>query len=329
MQNIPWPSALNAEKKKATSLTNIKKFEVEILTLNTVFQAKVLIYRFLELVEKIEIKQKKIITLNNLNNVVLERLKLGTAKQSEISRINIEVAKITQSIRTMQADLIKIQNTLNSMAGDTDITPLMPNKIAANFGDIRNFHPENVDLSSHPLIKFFEEKSRNAQAEIDLAEVNHLPRIKTSLSWFKIDSSNAPMNTSTNGKDAWLIGASISIPIWGEKYNSIDRSQISKRATAELNISQQKINLQNDLKNLYEEYLSISDVLKIFTTDIIPQANQVLTSNKESYTQNNVSFERIIEDYLQVIKFEDQLIETRIKQAILKSSIEKTIGIDI
>ena len=102
-QPIPWPSALKAEEKLAASITKLKKEQIDILNLNIKFRAKSIIFKLIELSQKIHNKKKMILTLNNLSQVVLGRLSTGTANQTEISRIHIEVTKLTQSISRLKA----------------------------------------------------------------------------------------------------------------------------------------------------------------------------------------------------------------------------------
>ena len=134
------------------------------------------------------------------------------------------------------------------------------------------------------------------------------------------------MAGSDAGKDAWAIGASVSIPIWSSKYDSMENSQIAKRSAAQFELKQRDLDLRAGINSVYEEYQSTKDISSMFRSDILPQAGQALKSDRESYTQGNVPFERVIENYIRVIKFEDQLIESQIKQATLKAAIEKLVG---
>ena len=325
-QPIPWPSALRVEEQLAASMARLKKEQIEILMLDLRFKAKALIYKYVELSEKLESKNKMIVTLNNLSRVVLGRLKLGAASQSEISRINIEVARLTQATRRVEAKMIEIQQKLASLTGGKDIAALLPTSLDPRWGKINKFDPSKIDLSSHPLIRLVNAKISSAEAGIEQAEVKRLPKFGASVSWFQIDEPNNAMVGSDAGKDAWSIGASVSIPIWSSKYDSIEHSQIAKRSAAQLELKQRDLDLRAGIKSVYEEYRSTKDISSMFRSDILPQAGQALKSDRESYTQGNVPFERVIENYIRVIKFEDQLIESQIKQATLKAAIEKLVG---
>lgn len=325
-QAIPWPSALRAEEQLATSMARLNQEQIEILLLDLKFKAKSIIYKFAELSEKLESKNKMIVTLNNLSKVVLGRLKLGAASQAEISRINIEVARLSQTLRLIEAKMVSLQQKLKSMAGGKDITHLLPKSIDKKWGQLEHIDPSKVDISSHPLIRLAKTKISSAQAGLDQAEAKRLPQFGASVSWFQIDEPNSAMAGTDAGKDAWAIGASVSIPIWSKKYESMEYSQIAKRSAAEHELSQQELDLRTGLQSVYEDFRSTSDVSSMFRSDILPQAIQALKSDRESYTQGNVPFERVIEHYIRVIKFEDQLIESQVKQATLRAAIEKLVG---
>lgn len=325
-QPIPWPKALRAEKHLAASKAQLKGEKLAILLLNLHFEAKILIYKYVECSTKLASKNQRIATLNSLSKVVLARFKLGQASQAEISRINIETAGLTQSVRRIEGKMREVHQQLKSLAGGKDVRSFLPSSPDPNWGKIDNFEPSKIDISTHPLLSSVNAKIELANAGIRQAEARRLPQFAASVSWFQINRANSMMLDSDAGKDAWAIGASVSIPIWGGKYNSMERSQLAMRTAAQLERKQRELDLRADIQSTYEQYRSTTDILAIFHSDILPQATQALNANRESYTQGNVTFERVIEDYIRVIKFEDQLIESKIKQASLKAAIDKLVG---
>lgn len=325
-QPIPWPLALKAAENLAASMANLRMEQIEILLLDLTYQAKSMVFKYVELSEKLESKNKMIVTLSNLSKVVLGRIKVGGASQSEISRINIEVARLTQQARQIESKLLGIQQKLSSMAGGKSIAHLLPTSLNPSWGSSEGFNPETADLSTHPLVRLAKAKISSAQAGIEQAEVKRLPKFGASVSWFQIDQPTSGMSSADAGKDAWAVGASISIPIWSSKYDQVEHSSIAKRSAAQLELRQRELDLKAGIRSVYEEFKSTKDVSSMFRTDIIPQAYQTLKVDQESYTQGGVPFERVIENYIRVVKFEDQLIESRVKQATLKAAIEKLIA---
>lgn len=325
-QVIPWPSVLRADEELASNKAKIKAEQVEILLLDLSFEVKSIIYKYVEISKKIVNKRKMIINFNNLNQVVLGRLKLGAAHQAEVSRINIEIAKLTQSVRTLEAKKIAIQEKLRSMTGGEGVGDLLPISLHPKWTQIGSFDPSKIEIEGHPYIRLAKAKLGAAQASIEKQNSKRLPKLGASVSWFQIDRRNSAMSGSEAGKDAWAIGASISIPVWGSKYDSLEKSSVSKQKSAQMGLNQMNLDLRTKIKSVYEEFRSTSEVSLIFANDIIPQAEQALKSDRESYAQGSVPFERIITDYIRVISFEDQLVENQAKQAALKASLERFIG---
>ena len=325
-QLIPWPSVLGAEEALAASLTQLQQEQVKILLLDLTFNAKAMIYQYAELAEKRRNKKKMMATLTNLSKVVLGRLKLGAANQAEIARINIEIAKLSQNIRQINAKMASLQQQIQSMTGGKKIAHLLPTTIDLRWGQMTSVNPSQIDLSSHPLVRQAKTKIHAAQARLNHAEAKRLPKLGASFSWFQIDESKSAMNNPDSGKDAWSIGASLSIPIWNSQYDSMAHSQKAKRSAAVHELAQRELDLRAGIQSLYEELKSTSAISSMFTNDILPLARQALKSDRDSYTQGNVPFERVIENYLRVITFEDQLIESKVKQATLKAALDKQLG---
>ena len=325
-QVIPWPSSLQADEDVAAKMIIVKAEQVEVLRLELIFNVKSMIYKYIEINEKIETKKKMIITLNNLSQVVLGRLKLGSANQAELSRISIEVAKLTQAIKKLETRKVSIQGKLKSLTGGASVDHLLPTSFDPAWGKLSGFNPSGINLKEHPYIKLFSAKVGASGAEIERKKSRRLPKIQASASWFQIDEPNSEMMGLDAGKDAWALGASISVPIWSSKYDSSEYSAVSKQKAAQLDLKQKELDLQYEIDNSYEEYLSTSEISGIFANDILPQANQALKADRESYSQGAAPFERIITSYIRVIKFEDQLIENQVKQAVLKASLERLVG---
>ena len=325
-QNIPWPSTLRSEEQRSASMTRLKKEQIEAFILDLKFEAKSVVYKYAELSEKIESRNKMILTLNNLGKVVLSRIKLGEASQAEISRINIEIIKLTQNLRLIETKMMSLRLKLTSMTGGKDIVHLLPTFVDNKWGMIINIDPSKVNLSSHPRVLLAKAKIGLAQAELDQVKAKRLPKFGISASWFQIDEPNSAMTGPGAGKDAWAVGASVSIPIWSKKYDSMEYNQIARRSAAKYELSQQELDLRTEIKSTYEELQAANDISAMFRSDILPQANQALKADRESYTQGNVPFERVIENYIRVIKFEDQLLESQVKQATLIAAIEKLVG---
>ena len=325
-QSIPWPSALKAEENLAVSQSEQLHEQTEILLLDLTFKAKSLIYKYVEFSEKIQSKNKMILSLKNLSKVALSRLKLGAASHREISRINIEIASLSQNLREIEANLISIQEQLRSMTEGKEIKSLLPTTIDNSWGRLPSIDPSNIDLSFHPLLRLAKSNINLVQAGLEKVRAKRLPMLGTSVSWFKIDKPDSSMGSAGEGKDAWAIGASVTIPIWSGKYDSMEHSQISKLSAVKYELTQRELELRSSIQRAYEELRSAIDISSMFKSDILPQADQVLRSNRESYTQGNVPFESVVDSYIRVIKFENQLIESQIKQATLRALIEKLVG---
>ncbi|MCB9229115.1 MAG: TolC family protein [Deltaproteobacteria bacterium] len=322
-QAIPWPAALRAEEQLADSSANVRQEQLEILLLDLDFNAKSLIFKYAGLSAKRKNKEKMIASLNHLSKVVSGRLKLAAAGQAEVSRINIEGARLTQAVRTIDADLVKIIHTLKALTGGEDIVSFLPSSPDPDWGEISGFNADKIDVSSHPLIRLAHAKVSSANARIEQAKVRHLPGFGVSLSWFQIDPPDSDMLSSDAGKDAWAIGASVSVPIWNRRYNALEYSQIAQRSAAQQELRQRELDLKSSIHSIYEEYRSAKDIFMIFRNDILPQSDQALQSDQESYAQGNTPFDRMIESYIRSIQLDDQIIESQIRMATLKSALEK------
>lgn len=328
-QSIPWPSSLNSEQLLASHSTEAKKHQKELFLLELIYNTKLLIFKNLELRKKQANKQKMAATLSKLNNVVLGRLKLGRASQAEISQINIEIAKLSQAMRLISSKQMDIKQKLRSMTGGENIEQLLPDEFNTSWQQLNGFDPSQLKLEDHPAIKLANAKVKRALAVVERQKSKRLPKLGASISWFQIDPTDSVMPNSDSGKDAFAIAASVSLPIWSGKYDAMEHGNTAKLTAVQLELKQTELELKTQIASIYEEFIAAGEVSSIYANDIIPQAVQALESDRESYTQSGVTFEKVISNYIRVIKFEDLLIESQVKQAILKAYLQKLAAMSL
>ena len=325
-QQIPWPQTLGAMERQAESMASVESEKTNLLLLDVSFQIKALVFKSVLLNKKINNKKRMLSSLENLIEVVLARLKVGGSSQAEISRINIEMAKLSQDIRSLEAKLLSTGSNIKKLIGSNDGALSLPEGLSPDWISLpSSFKVDSISFDAHPMTQINKRKIEKASASIEFERSKRLPMMGLSATWFQIDEPEGITNPD-GGKDAWAIGASISIPIWSSKYSALESSSISERSSAQASLANAELDLRTKLSNLYDEFQSTKDIVSIFKSDILPQASQSLKANQKSYQQGNVPFDRVIDDYLRLIKYEDRLEDNLTKLATLRAGIEKVLG---
>ena len=325
-QTIPWPADLRADEKLAASQESVKKDEIDLLTLDLIFKTKSILYSYVGLYQKQENKRKMQESLKYLQQVVLSRVSLGSASQADIARINIELTSLSQGIRAIDSKLAGIRHRLQALTSGQLKNLRLPVTLSPDWVRPVSDALHAQDFSNHPLLLASQAKIRSAEALLAKATSNKRPKISASLSWFQIDRPDSVMNGTSPGKDAWAVGAGITLPLFQEKYSSMERSMIARRSEADQRLRQARIDISSEFDRTLEEFKSLSEISSMYQKDILPQARQALRSDKDSYSQGRASFERVIENYLRVIRFEDLFIESQSQLATLRAQLEKIAG---
>ena len=227
----------------------------------------------------------------------------------------------------MGASLTRIRNELIRLAGKGSL-PELPAQLQPEWVGLPvDFTPAGISFNDHPMVKMNEEKMARASAAIDLQNSRRWPVLGASATWFRIDEPET-MAGEDAGKDAWAVGLSLTLPVWSGKYSSLEDSHVAERSAAQAGLQGARLGLQTKLQSLHDEYLATRDIVGMYRSDILPQANQSLAANRKSYQQGNVPFDRVIDNTMRLIRFENQLEESRTKMATLKAGIEKILGRD-
>jgi len=162
--------------------------------------------------------------------------------------------------------------------------------------------------------------------KVSLARFQNLPDFKVGLFYAGIGEPDVPVQPRDAGRDAIGLQAGISIPLWFGKNNSrVDRAMAEKsRARA---AKQVRINsVQTKVRTLYFKARNAERVVKLYTTDLVPQAAKSMEIAEVWYREGEASFTDFIETQSVWYNFQLALARATADYGINLARLERVAG---
>ena len=162
--------------------------------------------------------------------------------------------------------------------------------------------------------------------KVSLARFQNLPDFKVGLFYAGIGRPDVAMPPEDAGRDAVGIQAGISIPLWFGRNNSrVDKAMAEKSAArAE---KQMRVNaVRTQIRTLYFKARNAQRVIKLYETDLVPQAAQAMETAEVWYREGQSSFTDFIEAQSVWYNFQLALARAKADYGINLARLERMAG---
>lgn len=337
MQQLPWPGKLDAKEQEVIAKAEGLRFQIIDAKLALKAELYKMFYDGYFLKKRLELNHTQKPLLENLAQIALAQVRVGSGTGQDATQATLELARLEQDTAEILRDLGTLTTKINTLANRNPDNPVeFPQSLSTSvIPSLKSPEAKNElksQMMNHPRLQLAKAEISSSESGRRLAELEGIPDIKLSVSWFAIDEGSA-MNPSKKNEDAWAVGAGISIPVWWHKYSNIEQSAVSESLAKRSMYENEKRLLENSLADLMGQYNTSLDLIDLYKQKIIPGSEQIFLSNQSAYQQGTVTFDRVISDLRSLLKarigFYKQIAEynttvTRLEQ-ILGQPLDQTL----
>lgn len=259
-------------------------------------------------------------TLRELARIAEARRATGAVPQQDEMRAHVEQTKIENELLLQQQEIIEARAKLNALLNrDPDIEITLPKedlstpKITFSKKDL-----QSLSLQNSKLISVQAALLESAEAERTLAYTQYLPDFM--LSYRKPFGPNAPDN-------AYAIGIEMSIPLWFFMKQTSESSAASLRAIeSEKQLELVRRSVQSETSTLISRTETLSKLLKIYETALIPQATSALNSSTAAYRGGKAGFQDLLDAERSLYSVRIDYFRNLAKYVESLTSLERLVG---
>lgn len=279
MMDFPGPGKLKGAATVARAESEASYFLFKQEVLRAAFEVKSACYNLRSLEQKIALSARLRDLMGEITELARSQAETGQVGLQDVLRSEIELELATTDLTVLHesADVLRarLKAALGLSRSDFEVPPRieLPDEKAAGHYDL------SQALLSNPRVAQLHAEVRVAEAELALARRGRLPDVSIGL---EADPWVAPVFFTPE--------LSITLPIWKDKIASqIARAQARKSAS-EQRLSSEQIILAVELAEKTFLVKEAELVEHLFTTKVIPRAEQLLELLRVSYSTGRASF---------------------------------------
>ncbi len=330
MQMVPWLSRLDAQSQQAffEALSAQQLYEAE--RLKVVGDVRTLWYQLYVLGKQIEINRANVEILRPLVEVASSRLAAGGGSARDAWLGQLELGKLDEQVLTLHQQVASTKAELNRVIGrDSDHpitvpTTLFPSLPAWTHGMLRQ-----IAWDQQPQIAAAELQTQATSWGIEVARLKRRPDLSLSASWFAIDDNRPVPNLVDVGRDAWSIGAQVSVPLWHHKYDAMEEEAMWRHSASHASVDDVMQRYDALLRDLWERAKTAAETTELYRTTLLPEAKQALNADIDAFSNSQVDLDSIVRDFHSVLLLESGYHRTVGELATTLARIQQAVGTDL
>ena len=325
-QSFPWFGTLGSRKTIANEVANaaFRKYQAEKLKL--FYSVKAAYYELYYLGRDIALTKDNLELLKFWESVARTKYKVALRKHPDLIKAQVELGMLEDRWLTLQDRIgptaAHLKATVNLPDTTFIIVPAMVDvvedevELQTVIRDALQYNP-NLNAMLHLIDK--------EQAEVRLAGKASLPNFTFGVDYIETGDALSP-SMEESGKDPFVFGVGINLPIWFGKNNARKDEAKAKLQSAKYGYA----DAQNRLVALVEKIVfQYSDALRktrLYRDGLIPKAQQALNASYTAYQVAETDFLNVLDAQRQLLAFQLRFERAVADLAIRRAKIDMITG---
>jgi len=325
-QRFPFPGKLSLRRKIAEGDAVAATLRADDLENRLIFEVKQAYYRLYRMDRQLELAREFQQRLSVFEEAASSRYAVGLGQQQEILKAQLERGTLGVLIEALEADRTSTEKELARLLNFDKPEHIEPMGVIS-LPDPPNIPIETIvdsALTRHPEVAMLDTLMNNKRLEVSLAKKEWLPDLGIHASYISIAQEEIP--ASADGQDAFAIGASIRIPLFGGNRNvGVSRAQL-EQTQLELDRIAIETEVRTHVDDLVSRLKRESRQMKLFAESLIPQAETTVEVTLSGYTSGRIGFLDLLDAERMLFALRNHLEETIEHYAIASAELERTVG---
>jgi len=303
-QMLPWVGSLKAERRLADAAFHSQEMHLQAATAREWATFSKTYWSWFEWQAWYSIEEQNLQWLEQFEPILRSRLGAGAASMADYLRLDVRLQEVRLALEALKQKVYPWQVKLNRMLDRPDSTSIvLPDTLLPP--DSLWLVVDSQMMNDHPQVQAIQHQWTAAGEQRTLAKLLRKPRLEVGLDYMVV-SKLLTMSSSQNAHNMLMPMFSVSLPLWGKRYQAAEAESIAWQQRLEYELTATVNELQSNWAEVRFElwesyrwyYLYASSIEKLNTT------LQLLIS---SYAQSGQDFE-------EVLRLQQQLFEYKKKQ---------------
>lgn len=329
-QSFPWFGTLGARKDRATASANaaFQKFESERLRLR--YRVKAAYYDYYFLAQDISITGANLELMTFWEAIARTKYKAALKPHPDVIRTQVELGKLEDRLFTLE-DMLEPTAARLRAAVNLPAAVAIPIPAGIEVLELELNEPVVIDAvrKNNPDLRSMEQIIAREEAGVRLARKAALPSFTMGVDYIETGPALNPI-MSESGKDPWMVGVTVSLPIWFGKNKARRQEAIARQQQAELSLVEAENQLEAYAARVLFEHDDALRKLRLYRDGLVPKAEQSLDASYAAYQSGGLDFLNVLDAQRQLLEFQRQyeraMADLGIRQAELETITGKPIS---
>lgn len=343
-QTLPIPSKLDRRGRAALEEARMAIRELRQTRLRIIAEVKRAYFQLFAVDQAALITRENQALLRDLIEVARGQLVAGKRQQEDILRAQVERSNLESQLVQLAQRRETTVALINSML---DRPPRTSVHSIASY-DVRRLSPHLDELLTqayqrNPELAKIEHQVLRDEHRLELAKLDYIPDFTVGFEWMLMQPRDAfvpPVNPNTGmrppynkmseeGTDSWAITVALNIPAWFERIEAGIREARDRLSASRRQHHAAKNKLTYQIEDALARINSQRDIADLYSTAIIPQAEQAFQVSREGYVTGTSDFQFVIDNWQKWLFFRLEYYRTLadLEQSI--ADLEQALGVSI
>ena len=325
-QKVPWFGKLETSAAVAQRGLDAARAKLHATELEVIEKIKRAYYQLYFIEQAIAITEQDQKQLKLIARIVDRRYTVErTVSQLDVLRLQVEVSRLETELVRLRQQLESGQATLARLlhvSPETELRALAALPSEQIPRDIGSLYRQAI--TARPELQAQLATIDKDRAAADRASLDYFPDVTLGLTW--IDTASAGISPVANGRDAVLLSAGVNLPIYKKRLNAAVRESEAAAVAGVREYDSLKDQTLQEVKDFFSQVTSQQELLRLFSVDIIPKAQQALEQSIQSYQVGEMDFLDMIDNWRQLLRFHvaEKQLEAQLRQSV--ASLARVVG---
>lgn len=320
-QEVPFPTKLFLRKQAAQKEANSFEQEYKEAERKVIKELKEAYFQLFLNDKKIKITKENLELLKQFVEVATKKYSVNKASQQDTLKAQVEHSKLSNQFVLLEQEKKIAESMLNSLLNREQSSAIELFDEEAN-ADLLLGEKEVMQLAkeNRPELKSFREMLKKSGIDLALAKQEYLPDLTVKYT-----------RQETNGEmGAWTGMIGVTFPLWfGGKQNSF-----VKEAKANVKVAQAEYQATENMvlfetQSAFAKFLAARNLVKIYETGVLPQAQIALETARIGYQSDQVTFLDLLDAQRSLREFQIEYFESLAELGIALADLERAVGIEL
>ncbi|WP_292245635.1 TolC family protein [Mesonia sp.] len=314
-QMMPWFGTITARENYSSSLADAAYTDIVIAKRQLAMQVTQTYYQLYALKTKQEILQQNLEILNTYEDLALNAVEVDKASSVDVLKLQIRQNEISEQRELLMGAELAMESKFNNLLHQEEQPIMIEDSIT-----IPAEEPMLTleDLELHPELEKYDQLFLSIKKSTVLNQAEALPSVGIGLDYIAVEE-RPNMNFNDNGKDIFMPMLSVSIPIFNNKYKSVERQLDIQQNELKVQKENRKNELDSRLKEALQQRISarISYQTQQKNIEQAKDAEEILL---KQYETDQLDFQDVLDIQELQLKFQLKQVEA-IKNYYLQTAI--------